>query len=179
MNRFSFGPIREVAVVFAGIFSTMIPALALLNAEGGQMGLRTSEGFFWAAGALSSFLDNAPTYLAFLAMATGIQDWAPEYLADCLGVAKPLVATGTYAEVQAALAGAPSQALIVPQHILTGVSLGAVFMGANTYIGNGPNFMVRAIASEAGVKMPSFFGYMLWSGVILLPLFFLVGRFLL
>jgi Na+/H+ antiporter NhaD/arsenite permease-like protein len=141
-NHFSFHPILEVAAVFAGIFATMIPALDVLRASGGELGVREPWQFFWATGALSSFLDNAPTYLTFLALAQG-QGFPPE------------------------VAG-------VPHEILTAISLGAVFMGANTYIGNGPNFMVRSIAESRGVPMPGFAGYMLYSAAILLPVFVLL-----
>ena len=141
-NGFTWYPIIEVAVLFLGIFLTMIPALELLRLRGGELGVRTPAQFFWAAGALSSFLDNAPTYLAFLALGQG------------LGLAGEVVG--------------------VPAAILAAISVGAVAMGANTYIGNAPNFMVKSIAEEAGVKMPSFFGYMLYSGAILIPLFVLV-----
>ncbi len=145
-NQFSFGPIHEVAVVFAGIFATMIPALAILNASGKDLGLTEPWHFFWATGSLSSFLDNAPTYLTFASAASGL--------------------LGTDASDLSLLLGADRG-----HALLTAISLGAVFMGANTYIGNGPNFMVKAVAEQGGVKMPSFFGYMLYSGVILLPLF--------
>jgi Na+/H+ antiporter NhaD/arsenite permease-like protein len=141
-NRFSFGPILEVAALFAGIFVTMLPALDLLRARGASLGVREPWQFFWASGALSSFLDNAPTYLTFLALARGL--------------------------------GLPAEVAGVPEAILAAISLGAVFMGANSYIGNGPNFMVRAIAEERGVKMPSFGGYMVWSGLVLLPIFVVV-----
>ncbi len=132
-------PIAEVAVLFLGIFLTMIPALELLRLRGSELLVREPWQFFWMSGALSSFLDNAPTYLTFLALAQGL---------------------GFTAEV----AG-------VPHAILAALSVGAVAMGANTYIGNAPNFMVKSIAEEAGVKMPSFFGYMGYSGAILIPLF--------
>jgi Na+/H+ antiporter NhaD/arsenite permease-like protein len=141
-NRFGFHPILEVAALFAGIFLTMLPALDILMARGGELGVREPWQFFWATGALSSFLDNAPTYLTFVALARGL--------------------------------GLTPEVIGVPHEILVAISLGAVFMGANTYIGNGPNFMVRAIAEERGVKMPSFGGYMLWSGAVLLPVFLLV-----
>lgn len=144
-NHFTWGPIREVAVLFAGIFITMIPALVILQARGGELGVTTPAQFFWAAGSLSSFLDNAPTYLTFLSLAGG--------LGAASGVTTDL---GTVA---------PS--------ILMAISCGSVFMGANTYIGNAPNFMVRSIAQENGVKMPSFFGYMGWSIGILIPIFIL------
>jgi len=141
-NGFSAGPMIEVAVLFAGIFLTMIPALDLLRLRGDELGVRAPWQFFWASGALSSFLDNAPTYLTFLALGQGLR--------------------------------LPAEIVGVPAAILTAISVGSVAMGANTYIGNAPNFMVKAIAEEAGVKMPSFFGYMLYSGAILLPLFVVV-----
>src|SRR2546426_3201334 len=141
-NGFTFHPIVEVAVLFFGIFLTMIPALEILRLRGGELGLYAPWQFFWASGILSSFLDNAPTYLTFLALAQG------------LGLAREVVD--------------------VPHVILAAISVGAVSMGANSYIGNAPNFMVRSIAEEQGVKMPSFLGYMAYSGVILLPLFALV-----
>jgi len=145
-NAFTWGPIVEVAAVFAGIFATMIPALEILNARGSVLGLHQPWQFFWAAGALSSFLDNAPTYLAFASAASGLMGTEAAHLGQLL------------ATDQGAL-------------LLEAVSLGAVFMGANTYIGNGPNFMVKAIAEANGVRMPTFFGYMAWSGAVLLPLF--------
>lgn len=151
-NRFSFGPIIEVAVLFAGIFATMAPALLLLNEHAPRFGLSQPWQFFWAAGLLSSFLDNAPTYLTFAATACGLEGIALEgrYLGDFL-------ALGPRAET-----------------ILTAISTGSVFMGANTYIGNGPNFMVKAIAEESGVPMPSFFGYMAYSLGVLVPIFLVV-----
>jgi Na+/H+ antiporter NhaD/arsenite permease-like protein len=145
-NGFTWGPIIEVAVVFAGIFATMIPALAILNARGSELGLSAPWHFFWATGILSSFLDNAPTYLTFASAASGI--------------------VGTDAANLRLLVEHSSGA-----DLLAAISLGAVFMGANTYIGNGPNFMVKAIAEQGGVRMPSFFGYMAYSGAILIPLF--------
>jgi Na+/H+ antiporter NhaD/arsenite permease-like protein len=138
-NHFTASPMVEVAVLFFGIFLTMIPALELLHLRGGALGVREPWHFFWMSGALSSFLDNAPTYLTFLALGQGLR------LAD--------------------------EVVGVPHAILTAISVGAVSMGANTYIGNAPNFMVKSIAEEAGVKMPSFFGYMAYSGMVLLPLF--------
>lgn len=145
-NGFSWHPIEEVAILFAGIFATMIPALQLLNARGGELGLTRPWQFFWASGALSSFLDNAPTYLTFTAVASGL--------------------LGTDAgDLRQLLSSEQGVAL------LTAISLGSVLMGANTYIGNGPNFMVKAIAEREGVEMPGFFGYMAWSGAVLLPLF--------
>jgi len=141
-NGFTAYPIVEVAVLFAGIFLTMIPALELLRLRGGELGVREPWQFFWATGILSSFLDNAPTYLTFLALGQG------------LGLAREVVD--------------------VPHAILAAISVGSVSMGANSYIGNAPNFMVKSIAEEQGVTMPSFFGYMLYSGAILLPLFVVV-----
>jgi Na+/H+ antiporter NhaD/arsenite permease-like protein len=144
-NLFTWGPIKEVAHLFIGIFITMIPALAILNARGAALGLTRPWQFFWATGALSSFLDNAPTYLVFMTTA------------GSLGSAEGLVTT----------------AGVIAPRLLMAVSAGAVFMGANTYIGNAPNFMVRSIAEENGVKMPSFFGYIAWSLCFLIPLFLL------
>jgi Na+/H+ antiporter NhaD/arsenite permease-like protein len=138
-NEFTPHPMVEVAVLFLGIFLTMIPALELLRTRGGELGVREPWQFFWATGALSSFLDNAPTYLTFLALGQGLR------LAD--------------------------EVVGVPHRILAAISVGAVFMGANTYIGNAPNFMIKAIAEATRVPMPSFFAYMLYSGGILLPLF--------
>lgn len=153
-NRFSFAPIVEVAVLFAGIFVTMTPALLLLNVHGKELGINEPWQYFWATGSLSSFLDNAPTYLTFAATACGTQ-----------GV--PL--EGRYLETFLALPPESGAAAI-----LSAISCGAVFMGANTYIGNGPNFMVKAIVEQAGIKMPSFFGYMIYSVGVLVPVFAVV-----
>jgi Na+/H+ antiporter NhaD/arsenite permease-like protein len=148
-NQFEWGPMLEVAKLFAGIFLTIIPVIAMLKAgTQGPFGAVVSavtraDGqpdpamYFWATGVLSSFLDNAPTYLVFFNTAGG----------------DPAALMTTYASTLAA------------------ISAGAVFMGANTYIGNAPNLMVKAIAESRGVRMPSFFGYMAWSGLILVPLF--------
>jgi Na+/H+ antiporter NhaD/arsenite permease-like protein len=149
-NDFNFGAIIEVAVLFIGIFITMIPALELLEMRGGELGITQPWQYFWTAGALSSFLDNTPTYLTFLELAKGTLgfDNVLQLIADVDGAA-----------------------------ILKAISLGAVFMGANSYIGNGPNFMVKAIAEQKGrtqVNMPSFGGYMVYSVGILVPLFMLV-----
>ena len=141
-NEFTWHPIEEVAILFAGIFATMIPALLILKARGAELGVVTPAHFFWATGALSSFLDNAPTYLAFFSLAQGVGG-----AQTVAGVSAPL---------------------------LQAIGAGAVFMGANSYIGNAPNFMVKAIAEEAGVRMPSFFGYMGWSCGVLLPVFALL-----
>ena len=150
-NEFSWGPILEVAKLFAGIFVCIIPVLAMLQAgrEGAFSALvglvnhpdgsHNTVAYFWLTGILSSFLDNAPTYLVFFELAGGD--------------AKALMTTGALT--------------------LTAISAGAVFMGANTYIGNAPNFMVYAIAKDRKVAMPSFFGYMAWSGGILIPIFLL------
>jgi len=147
-NAFGFGPILEVAVLFAGIFATMIPALEILRARGGEFGVSEPWHFYWLSGALSSFLDNAPTYLTFAALAQGLHQAG---------------------QAAVEMTGGP-----VPAHLLAAISCGSVMMGANSYIGNGPNFMVKAIAEEQGVAMPSFFGYMAWSCGILVPLFGLV-----
>ena len=151
-NGFTWFPSVEVAKLFAGIFLTIIPAIAILKAgtDGAlsvvvaavsQDGEPVNMAYFWLTGILSSFLDNAPTYLVFFNTAGG----------------DPQVLMGPLAQT------------------LLAISAGAVFMGANTYIGNAPNFMVRAIAEERGIPMPSFFGYMIWSSLILLPIFALVS----
>ena len=151
-NQFSWGPMGEVAKLFAGIFLTIVPVIAMLKAgTSGPFGAVVSsvtrpDGtpdpamYFWATGVLSSFLDNAPTYLVFFNTAGG----------DAQAMMTTFAST------------------------LAAVSAGAVFMGANTYIGNAPNLMVKAIAEERGVKMPSFFGYMLWSVGVLIPLFIIM-----
>jgi Na+/H+ antiporter NhaD/arsenite permease-like protein len=141
-NGFTSYPMVEVAVLFFGIFLTMMPALEILRLRGKQLGVTEPWQFFWAAGTLSSFLDNAPTYLTFLALAQGL--------------------------------GGRDEVVGMSHAILTAIAVGAVAMGANTYIGNAPNFMVKSIAEEAKVRMPSFFGYMLYSGAILIPLFVVV-----
>jgi Na+/H+ antiporter NhaD/arsenite permease-like protein len=141
LNGFNYGAILEVAALFLGIFICMQPALQILAERGDSLGIRTPSQFFWATGSLSSVLDNAPTYLVFFQTAHAMSDGTgPGYMAG------------------------------VNELVLVGISLGAVFMGAMTYIGNGPNFMVKAVAEGAGVRMPSFFGYMLYSCGILLPI---------
>jgi Na+/H+ antiporter NhaD/arsenite permease-like protein len=161
-NEFSWFPIIEVAKLFAGIFMTIIPALAILKAgsEGALAGLiaivKDPYHYFWVTGTLSSFLDNAPTYLTFFNLALGK-----------LGLSEAMV--------PAALAAKAATANPVFISYLKAISAGAVFMGANTYIGNAPNFMVKSIAEEAGINMPSFFGYMIkYSIPILIPIFIVV-----
>jgi len=146
-NHFSFHPVQEVAVLFLGIFGAMLPALALLEAKGPALGITHAWQYFWMAGGLSSFLDNAPTYLTFATLAASTLGLGGEHFGELA-------------------AKAP--------HLLGAVSCGAVFMGANSYIGNGPNFMVKAIADHRGVKTPSFFGYMLWACAVLIPIFLVV-----
>lgn len=146
-NNFNFEPIKEVAYLFIGIFTCMIPALMLLNARGGELGLESPASYMWITGILSAFLDNAPTYLTFLATAMG-----------ALGLDQAIQMTQS-AEAEA---------------ILEGISIGAVFFGALTYIGNGPNFMVKAIAEGSGVNMPSFLAYFFYASVILLPIYVVV-----
>jgi len=152
-NGFTWGPIKEVAILFAAIFATIIPALAILKAgEHGALaglirGVQTPAQFFWATGILSSFLDNAPTYLTFLSTAVGrLYPEVPEREAILHLIAEHGV-------------------------VLKAIATGAVFMGANTYLGNAPNFMVKAMAEEAGVEMPSFLGYMKYSLLVLVPVF--------
>ena len=153
-NAFSFGPIIEVAVLFAAIFATMAPVLEMLNvwAQRPDFALTKPAHFFWASGALSSVLDNAPTYLAFAASAAGLQGVVPH---------------GAYIGTMILNPDAAK--------LLAAISTGAVCMGANTYIGNAPNFMVKAIAEENGVKMPSFFGYLGYSIGILGPMYIAIS----
>jgi len=164
-NEFSWEPIEEVAKIFAGIFITIIPALTILGVgeKGALSGLIVAIEqpwhYFWITGGLSSFLDNAPTYLTFYNTALGKLHLVEAQVPDILNT--------------------PIAELAVTEHqtfvrLLTAISVGAVFMGANTYIGNAPNFMVKAIAEQSGIRMPSFFGYMLWSVIILVPLFVVV-----
>ncbi|MFH1862433.1 MAG: sodium:proton antiporter [bacterium] len=160
-NAFTWFPIQEVAILFAGIFMTIIPALAMLKAgtHGHLAGLvnavKEPWHYFWITGILSSFLDNAPTYLTFFNMALGR-----------LGLTEPQASEVLRGLV---VSDAGRQFIVT----LKAISVGAVFFGANTYIGNAPNFMVRAIAEENKIQMPSFFGFMLWSVGILIPLFVL------
>jgi Na+/H+ antiporter NhaD/arsenite permease-like protein len=153
-NHFHWSPIIEVSVLFAGIFATMIPALALLQARGGEFGLNQPWHYFWASGGLSSFLDNAPTYLAFTSVAQG------QVGVDTVGAL-------TSAQVLPSLGFSPAA-------FLAAISCGAVMMGAMTYIGNAPNFAVKCIAEKSGLKMPSFFGYMGYSVAVLIPIFAVV-----
>lgn len=156
-NEYAWGPIREVAILFAAIFATIIPPLLMLRAgEHGALApvvraVQMPAGFFWVTGGLSSFLDNAPTYLTFLATALGrLFPGVPGREA----VLRLIAEQGAY---------------------LQAIATGAVFMGANTYIGNAPNFMVKSIAEEAGVEMPSFFGYIArFTLPFLVPIFLLV-----
>lgn len=155
-NEFGWGPIKEVAYLFAGIFMTIIPALAMLRAGlHGHLAfiieaVRRPVHYFWITGILSSFLDNAPTYLTFLN--TSLGNFFPG-VAEKEAVARLIAEQGIY---------------------LKAISAGAVFMGAVTYIGNAPNFMVRSIAEEQGIRMPSFFGYMGYSTLFLMPIFVIV-----
>ncbi len=163
-NGFTWGPIKEVAYLFAGIFVTIIPALAILQAgeHGALAGLiravREPAHYFWATGSLSSFLDNAPTYLTFFNTALGSLGQSESAVPGLLGYAGAAARDETFIAY------------------LTAISAGAVFMGANSYIGNAPNFMIKSIAEEAGVPMPSFFGYILrYTIPFLIPVFILVS----
>ena len=150
LNKFSWMPITEVAVLFLGIFVTMTPVLVFLRAHAAKLGLTEPWQFYYATGALSSFLDNTPTAVAFHSVALGLP-------------AEQLAALGSDT-----VAG-------IPAILLKAISLGSVMFGAMTYIGNGPNFMVKAIAERRGIKMPSFFRYM-WqfSLCVLLPVYIIV-----
>jgi len=153
-NGFSFGPLKEVAWLFLGIFVTMIPALEFLQLHGKAISPSSAMGYYWATGLLSGILDNAPTYLAFLATAFGTNGLLLDNPAHM------------------------TQFIKEHSTILTGISLGAVFFGAMSYIGNGPNFMVKAISEHMGVKTPTFFGYVFRFALpILLPILALAGFF--
>ena len=149
-NRFGYFAIIEVAVIFIGIFITMQVPLEVLKLQGAALGITEPWHYFWATGILSSFLDNAPTYLVFFQTAESLTQAPGDGILTLNG--------GEF----------------IRDDLLVAISVGAVFMGANTYIGNGPNFMVKAIAEQEGVQMPSFFGYMFYSGLILIPLFIVV-----
>jgi Na+/H+ antiporter NhaD/arsenite permease-like protein len=152
LNAFTFAPIKEVAFLFLGIFATMVPALDYLQLHASTLGIETPQQFYWFTGLLSGVLDNAPTYLTFLAASFGVTGLQLEQPTD---VARFAAEHG---------------------HHLVAISLGAVFFGAMTYIGNGPNFMVRSIALHAKVRVPSFFGYLVkFSIPILIPFFFLIS----
>ncbi|TGK00561.1 sodium:proton antiporter [Leptospira selangorensis] len=146
-NKFTLGPIQEVAYLFIGIFLTMIPALLLLEHHGKELGITERWQFFWVTGGFSGVLDNAPTYLTFLSLAKGLLGFSnvTQILADPVG-----------------------------EELLKAISVGAVFMGALTYIGNAPNFMVKSVAEENKIKMPSFGGYVLYSFLLLVPTFLLL-----
>jgi Na+/H+ antiporter NhaD/arsenite permease-like protein len=150
INRFSWHPIAEVAAVFVGVFITMVPAMSFVAERGASLGLTRPWHFFWATGLLSGVLDNAPTYLTFASLATGV--------VNDLGGAS--LARGDLG----ALAAHP-----LGGSLLAAISSGAVFMGGLTYLGNGPNFMVKAIAEQHRVRMPSFLGFCAWSFAVLLP----------
>lgn len=143
-NDFTFFPVKEVGMLFAGIFLTMMPALGYLSANGARLGIDSPTSFYFATGSLSAMLDNAPTYLNFLQVATAPEEVSP-------------------ASIRAMLATMQGETSLIA------ISTAAVFFGAMTYIGNGPNFMVRTIAEAHGVRMPSFFAYVLWAAVFLLP----------
>lgn len=154
-NHFSWAPIVEVAVLFAGIFATMIPALALLEANGSAVGLSRPWHFFWTTGGLSAFLDNAPTYLTFTSVAQG------------------QVGVSTIGELTSTVP-VPGLGGLSPAALLAAISCGAVMMGALTYIGNAPNFAVKCIAEHQGLKMPSFLGFLGYSVAILCPILLVV-----
>jgi len=199
-NEFNYGPIKEVAILFVGIFSTMVPALNYLNHHSNEMPLKTPGQYYFITGALSSMLDNAPTYLVFLETKQGqVQNDYGEQLGElrlALEQNPPGVSADANPEVRGAFdtlvqynqpkvqAGSVSDtdmriAMIIGNKDLSmyliAISIGAVFFGACTYIGNGPNFMVKSIAESAGIQMPSFFGYFFkYALPILIPIYVLV-----
>lgn len=153
-NEFTFDPVKEVAFLFAGIFLTMIPALEFLEQNADHLGLKSPVSFYFATGVLSAFLDNAPTYLTFLTADMAVSGRSIDQVKDV---------TAHLADPDGALA-------------VAGISAGAVFFGAMTYIGNGPNFMVKSITEAAGLKCPTFFGYLFrWAVPVLLPILIFIG----
>ncbi len=173
-NDFNFIPIKEVAILFAGIFATMVPVLDWLELNACNLGIVGAGAFYWGSGLLSSFLDNAPTYLNFLSAACGIHGLNVEnleHMKALLGLLPPDQVNQLIGTL-----GAPTCIINDESwRYVQAISAGAVMFGANTYIGNGPNFMVKSIAEQAHVRMPSFFGYMVkYSIPILLPIFIVV-----
>lgn len=188
-NAFNFGPIKEVAILFAGIFATMIPALEWLEHNASSLGISSVGHFYWATGTLSAVLDNAPTYLNFLSAAIGL--YVP---ADLISQAEAVLKGGAALPMNAELRGTLamyeshfSSTPVMPDQLkmssilanhpghLRAISASAVFFGAMTYIGNGPNFLVKAIAQQNKVHTPSFFGYVLFYSLpVLLPVYTLV-----
>ncbi len=172
-NEFTFHPIKEVTILFAGIFATMIPALDWLDLHGASLGLTTPAHFYWGSGLLSSVLDNAPTYLNFLTASFGLHGANvdnPHHMQMMLGLVSP-AALGKANPLQAGALAITSETWRYVQ----AVSVGAVFFGAMTYIGNGPNFMIKSIVEHSGVECPTFFGYIgKYSIPILLPVILLV-----
>jgi Na+/H+ antiporter NhaD/arsenite permease-like protein len=158
-NDFNFGPVKEVGLLFAGIFATMAPALAYLQANGSALGLTTPTHFYFATGVLSATLDNAPTYLSFLQVAFSV-----------LGLELNPANLQRFIDHTFIIGTGPDAKTVVGAIELEAISLAAVFFGAMTYIGNGPNFMVKAIAEARGLKMPSFFGYVGYATLFLFPI---------
>ncbi|MCA9278837.1 MAG: sodium:proton antiporter [Phycisphaeraceae bacterium] len=159
-NEFDFFPVKEVGLLFLGIFTTMMPALGYLSTHGQQLGIDSVHAFYYLTGALSGVLDNAPTYLNFLQIAFGNEHF---------NMLAPENTNIDPASVHAFLFNEDGTTRHTGAMILSAISTGAVFFGAMTYIGNGPNFMVRAIAESSGLRMPSFFGYMARAIILLLP----------
>jgi Na+/H+ antiporter NhaD/arsenite permease-like protein len=144
-NNFTWEPIKEVAYLFLGVFITMVPCLLYLEFNAKTLGILTPHQFYYFSGLLSSFLDNTPTAVTFHSLALGLGENAANFVAG------------------------------IPEELLKAISVGSVFFGSMTYIGNGPNFMVKAIAEENNIKMPHFFFYILkFSLIVLLPIFILV-----
>jgi Na+/H+ antiporter NhaD/arsenite permease-like protein len=197
-NDFNFAPIKEVGLLFVGIFATMVPALDWLEVNSSMLGITTAGGFYWGSGSLSSFLDNAPTYLNFLSASIGLlikpetvasiqamiyKGLSPDIIAaQSIEIQKILATLQTnHPELMAAGSAVSADQIHIgtllalhPLYIMA-ISIGSVFFGANTYIGNAPNFMVKSIAEQYGVQMPTFLGYMFkYSIPILIPTFTLV-----
>jgi Na+/H+ antiporter NhaD/arsenite permease-like protein len=173
-NKFDFAPLREVGFLFVGIFATMVPALDLLEKHAADIGIATMRQFYWGSGLLSAMLDNAPTYLNFLTAAFGLQHLSLENPLHVNALLHPEI-VNQYSPAKLIELGLHKLDPNAWKYVVA-VSLGSVFFGAVSYIGNGPNFMVKSIAESAGVKCPSFFGYVVkYALPILIPLFALVS----
>jgi len=170
-NDFNFIPIKEVAILFAGIFSTMVPCLDWLELNAGKLGITSPAQFYWGSGILSSFLDNAPTYLNYLSAAFGLHGLNMDnamHMKAMLGALSP----NELAHLKTFQSSVVQPVTAESWKCIQTISAGAVMFGANTYIGNGPNFMVKSIAEQADVKVPTFIGYMVkYSIPILIPIF--------
>ncbi|MRR39365.1 sodium:proton antiporter, partial [bacterium] len=174
MNHFNFIPIKEVAILFAGIFAAMVPALDWLELNAGSLGITHPGQFYWSTGILSAFLDNAPTYLNFLSAAFGLHGLSVDNPAHMQAMLGTLPASG-YQQLHLITASHVQSITVLSWKYIQAISVAAVFFGAMTYIGNGPNFLVKSIAEQSHVRVPHFMEYILYYSLpILAPLFVLI-----